>query len=223
MPSREANDDQQPQMTSISAHQQMLASCTGAVLTSLTMTPFDVVKNRLQAQNQPQVRNCTTTAMGSAAAQTPVHCPGCGTPHAPRIRFHGTMDAFFKIGRHEGLRSLWRGMTPTLMMSVPGTVVYFSLYDQLRPHLGDSKYSPGACGGISRIFAATVVSPLEMLRTKMQATQNAQYAEAFRAIRATVRADGLQSLYRGLGSTLLRDVPFSAAVAPGHPVLPLHV
>uniref|UniRef100_A0A0G2JDU9 Mitochondrial glutathione transporter SLC25A39 n=2 Tax=Mus TaxID=862507 RepID=A0A0G2JDU9_MOUSE len=33
--------------------QQMIASCTGAVLTSLMVTPLDVVKIRLQAQNNP--------------------------------------------------------------------------------------------------------------------------------------------------------------------------
>jgi len=129
------------------------------------------------------------------------------------------MDAFVQIGRFEGFHTLWRGVTPTLVMSVPGTVVYFSLYDQIRPHLGNGQLAPGACGAISRVFAATAVSPLELLRTKMQATQGVSYADAVRVIRATVTREGVVSLYRGLSSTLLRDVPFSALYWTGYELL----
>lgn len=42
-----------PQVIKVTPLQQMLASCTGAILTSLMVTPLDVVKIRLQAQNSP--------------------------------------------------------------------------------------------------------------------------------------------------------------------------
>uniref|UniRef100_A0A8C0AKA9 Mitochondrial glutathione transporter SLC25A39 n=1 Tax=Bos mutus grunniens TaxID=30521 RepID=A0A8C0AKA9_BOSMU len=42
-----------PAVITVTPLQQMFASCTGAILTSLMVTPFDVVKIRLQAQNNP--------------------------------------------------------------------------------------------------------------------------------------------------------------------------
>eukprot|EP01147_Barroeca_monosierra_P006130 gene6130-9187_t len=228
-------------------HQQLLASCTGAVLTSLT------------------IRNCISAAQ-PAGPMFQAECPTCGFAHAPRVRLQGTLaregflhtlspifsrsnrDAFVKIGQYEGISSLWRGMTPTLIMSVPGTVVYFSLYDQIRPFAGNGAASPAVCGAVSRglsfnnclcalqnfvarvsvdvnsrcdhifvaVFAATVVSPLEMLRTKMQANGGIRYSYAFTVIRRTIHTEGFRTLYRGLGPTLLRDVPFSALYWTGY-------
>ena len=40
---------------SITPLQQMASSCTGALCTSLLMTPLDVVKTRLQAQSQVEL------------------------------------------------------------------------------------------------------------------------------------------------------------------------
>lgn len=41
-------------------------------------------------------------------------------------------DAFVKITRHEGVKSLWSGLGPTLVLAVPATVIYFVCYEQLR-------------------------------------------------------------------------------------------
>uniref|UniRef100_A0A3Q4GPF9 Solute carrier family 25 member 40 n=1 Tax=Neolamprologus brichardi TaxID=32507 RepID=A0A3Q4GPF9_NEOBR len=42
-----------PATGAITPLQQMVASCSGAILTSLFVTPLDVVKIRLQAQKNP--------------------------------------------------------------------------------------------------------------------------------------------------------------------------
>lgn len=59
------------------------------------------------------------------------------------------------------------------------------------------------------VGAATVISPLELIRTKLQ-SQKQSYRELTACIRTAVEAEGWLSLWRGLGPTLLRDVPFSA-------------
>lgn len=61
----------------------------------------------------------------------------------------------------------------------------------------------------SSVGSATVISPVELIRTKMQA-QKQSYRELTDCIRSAVQAEGWLSLWRGLGPTLLRDVPFSA-------------
>lgn len=56
-----------------------------------------------------------------------------------------TQDAFFKIGRHEGLASLWSGLSPTLILAVPATICYFVSYEGVRLFMKDFylKNNPG--------------------------------------------------------------------------------
>nr|XP_033774573.1 solute carrier family 25 member 39 isoform X1 [Geotrypetes seraphini]XP_033774574.1 solute carrier family 25 member 39 isoform X1 [Geotrypetes seraphini]XP_033774575.1 solute carrier family 25 member 39 isoform X1 [Geotrypetes seraphini] len=215
--------------------QQMLASGTGALFTSLFVTPLDVVKIRLQAQMTPfsKVLSVKSTPWTKPIPQPKwrcfLYCNGLmdhvyvcqnGTSCTPWYQtrtpthFSGTMDAFVKIIRHEGIKSLWSGLPPTLVMAVPATVIYFTCYDQLRDFLRfgmgyQGAHIPLIAGAVSRLGAVTVISPLELIRTKMQSRQ-LTYGELRVCIQSSVAQDGWLSLWRGLGPTVLRDVPFSA-------------
>lgn len=68
---------------------------------------------------------------------------------------------------------------------------------------------PLASGASARIVSCTLVSPLELVRTKMQSAK-LSYFEVNEALKMLVRQDGIRSLWLGLFSTLSRDVPFSA-------------
>ncbi|XP_078273111.1 mitochondrial glutathione transporter SLC25A40 isoform X2 [Rhinoraja longicauda] len=129
-------------------------------------------------------------------------------------QFRGTADAFFQIARNEGVRSLWSGLPPTLIMAVPATVIYFTCYDQLRnlmrSHLGyDASFIPVIAGASARVVAVTVISPLELIRTKSQ-SRRLTYGELRNVIRIAVAHGGWLSLWRGWGPSVFRDVPFSA-------------
>ncbi|KAM6368888.1 mitochondrial glutathione transporter SLC25A39 isoform 1-T1 [Pluvialis apricaria] len=139
---------------------------------------------------------------------------GCTAWYKAPTRFTGTLDAFVKITRYEGIRSLWSGLPPTLVMAVPATVIYFTTYDQLRDYLHARSGSRGhhiplLAGALARLGAVTVISPLELIRTKMQSRQ-LSYRELGVCIQSAVAQDGWLSLWRGWGPTVLRDVPFSA-------------
>lgn len=54
--------------------------------------------------------------------------------------FFSVQDAMLKISRHEGVRSLWSGLGPTLILALPATVIYFVLYEQLRVRLKDQYF-----------------------------------------------------------------------------------
>jgi len=56
--------------------------------------------------------------------------------------------------------------------------------------------------------AATFICPLELVRTKMQSVQ-LSYREVGVAIRSSIQNLGILSMMRGLGPSLLRDIPFS--------------
>uniref|UniRef100_A0A8B9ZUL6 Mitochondrial glutathione transporter SLC25A39 n=2 Tax=Anas TaxID=8835 RepID=A0A8B9ZUL6_9AVES len=198
--------------------QQMLASGTGAILTSLFVTPLDVVKIRLQAQRTPFSKGKCFLYCNGLMDHLYVcqNGPGCTAWYKapPPARFTGTLDAFVKITRYEGIRSLWSGLPPTLVMAVPATVIYFTAYDQLRDYLhartgSRGHHIPLLAGALARLGAVTVISPLELIRTKMQSRQ-LSYRELRVCIQSAVAQDGWLSLWRGWGPTVLRDVPFSA-------------
>ncbi|XP_010866605.2 solute carrier family 25 member 39 isoform X1 [Esox lucius] len=213
--------------------QQMLASGTGALLTSVFVTPLDVVKIRLQAQQTTFYQALAAESASWSGVIRPskwkcfLYCNGlmdhiyvcqngasCTSWYKTPTHFSGTLDAFVKITRHEGVKSLWSGLPPTLVMAVPATVIYFTCYDQLRDGLRygmgfQGSHIPLVAGGLARLGAVSVISPLELVRTKMQ-SQKLTYGELSVCIRSSVAQDGWLSLWRGWGPTVLRDVPFSA-------------
>ncbi|PIO40398.1 hypothetical protein AB205_0039590 [Aquarana catesbeiana] len=141
--------------TNITPLQQIMASSAGALLTSLLVTPLDVVKIRLQAQSKP----------------------------------------FTKV------------------MAIPATAIYFTCYDQLRDllihRMNNAETACLIAGATARLGSATLISPLELIRTKMQ-FRPLSYKELTQCIQMSVANEGWLSLWKGWGPTVLRDVPFSA-------------
>lgn len=213
----------------ITPFQQIISSCSGAMLTSLTMTPLDVVKIRLQSQRQPMhigqqflysnglMDHVCTCVNGRS--QEWFQKPG---------KFSGTLDAVMKITRNEGIRSLWSGMSPTLVMAVPTTVIYFTCYEQLKGYLVYSEFNhndwwkPIVAGVIGRLLAVSVISPLELVRTKIQSAK-LNYFMIGNLLREEVRHRGILSMWRGLAPTLLRDVPFSGIYWFGYERIKAHM
>ncbi|XP_075033389.1 mitochondrial glutathione transporter SLC25A39 isoform X1 [Mixophyes fleayi] len=220
-------------LSGITPLQQIMASGTGALLTSLFVTPLDVVKIRLQSQKKPFSSVMSVKSLPWAPPlrhpkwRCFLYCNGlmdhlyvcqhaaaCSTWYRSPTHLHGTLDAFVKITRHEGLTSLWSGLPPTLVMAVPATIIYFTCYDQLRDFLCyglgySGSHIPLIAGALARLGAVTVISPLELIRTKLQSRQ-LSYMELGACLRSAVFHDGWLSLWKGWGPTVLRDVPFSA-------------
>ena len=143
----------------------------------------------------------------------------CAIDETRRKNFTSTFDGLRKIARNEGLPSLWRGLSPTLVMAIPANVIYFTGYDSLRSnkhspinrHVPDA-YAPLIAGSIARVAAASAISPIEMFRTRMQAATSGDtgvFMETLVGLRKMVKAEGYTSLWRGLTLTMWRDVPFS--------------
>mmetsp|Transcript_11668 Transcript_11668/g.16196 ORF Transcript_11668/g.16196 Transcript_11668/m.16196 type:complete len:344 (+) Transcript_11668:50-1081(+) len=195
--------------THVTVSQKILAASIGGTLSAIVVCPLDVVKARLQAQKDPKVCcSVTTTPFGTC------------TIHGPQMevcyRFTSTTDAFLKIVKFEGVGSLWRGLRPTLMMSVPAAALYFTTYDALKEvmeqttHLGVVEMAVLAGFG-ARSVTATVTAPLELIRTNLQATSSKTFNEGLLPFfKQLVRKQGFRSLWAGLPPTILRDAPFSA-------------
>ncbi|KAL5112565.1 Protein polybromo-1 [Taenia crassiceps] len=163
---------------------RIIASALGGILTSLVMTPLDVVKIRMQAKRELQVLS--------------------GSPF------------YYSKNRRHAVSLEW--------FVTNATVIYYSLNDWLKYRI-NLCYTSNECqtyqstmfvsivppivGVISRVFSVFTISPLELMRTKLQ-SKPMTIQSFYETARSTVIQGGIQSLWIGVGATLLRDVPFSA-------------
>jgi len=146
------------------------------------------------------------------------------------MKYHGTIDTFlkveqtsmlfclqsfnFQIARNEGVPTLWSGLSPTLLMSLPNTIIYYTCYEQLKCLFGyktdpSNVFIPGLAGGCERISATSITNPLELIRTKKMSA-NLSYKDLSNTLRELIETRGFRSLWRGLVPSLWRDVPFSS-------------
>ncbi|KAH8287187.1 hypothetical protein KR054_004284, partial [Drosophila jambulina] len=69
-------------------------------------------------------------------------------------------------------------------------------------------YVPMASGICSRTLVVTAITPIEMVRIKMQ-SEYMTYSELWQVLRSLIRQHGVLGLWRGWPPTVMRDAPFS--------------
>ena len=135
----------------------------------------------------------------------------------------GSENIALRVLRQEGVGALWSGLRPSLLMTVPANVIYFSAYEHLRNAIanadgrrGSEDAAPVLAAAGAKLLASTATAPLELMRTRMQADRAFAQEGMVGGATALVRREGLSALFRGLGPTLIRDVPFSCVYLVGH-------
>ena len=212
---------------------QLLSSCSHTQLQTGLMDTWcqrRVVQPPKRAAFTPFMSSSVLSpavAGGSSAASFPLSAAQPAAT-AESLHFNGTWDALHKLVRHEGVGSLWRGLSPQLLLSIPSTVVYFWAYDELKFSLQSLTSSPSfqqspllspaqpylcllnplVAGTSARAITTVLVSPIELIRTRTQSLSTS--ASMLDIARSEVQKGGIRSLWRGANPTLWRDVPFSA-------------
>lgn len=205
-------------LSDISFWQKMVSACLGLLVTLFVVTPFDVIRVRIQQQELLGGGNCVE--FGAKPRAMPLapfwvgidqYCHACD---CQRITL--TWQGMTCIARTEGLATLWRGLSLTLVMSVPSNIIYFTGYEFIRDHspINDHPLNPLVCGLLARTISATLIAPLELIKTRLQLIPSDRQAthvlrNLLRETRAEVGTQGISTLFRGLQITLWRDVPFS--------------
>lgn len=157
---------------------------------------------------------------GNHGTASTANAAECAAEETQRRTINSTYDGLKKIARNEGLTTLWRGLSPTLVMAIPANVIYFTGYDWLRYNsmspiraYSSDTYNPLISGSFARVLAALAVSPIEMFRTRMQSASGGTtgiFRETLVGMHKMTQTQGYTSLWRGLTLTMWRDVPFSA-------------
>jgi solute carrier family 25 protein 39/40 len=129
----------------------------------------------------------------------------------------------------EGLGGLYAGLAPTLVMSVPNTVLYFTTYDELYARLVQRwrkscnhtittsssatpppDWIPLVSGSSARLVATLATAPLELVRTRQAMWQQSSSSSWRHELQHLIQTQGITSVFVGVRPTLYRDVPFSA-------------
>ena len=232
---------------------RILSGSVGSIITALAVTPLEVVKIRQQSSGVKPIsysnfsgvqpcRGCGTLVLnnGLMECSIPVETATSTRSIASTAPPHtsGTFRTLFSIFKQEGYSGIYAGLRPTLLMSVPNTVLYFTAYDEISTRLrnnhnlnkhnieqstqhmneiGDDKkrqaYIPLVAGSLSRLLASLSTAPLELVRTRQaSAIGNGEKVVPgmMEEFRFLLRSNGFSSLFTGLAPTLWRDVPFSA-------------
>ncbi|KAF8101427.1 hypothetical protein N665_0205s0022 [Sinapis alba] len=180
-----------------------LASAAEAgALVCLCTNPIWLVKTRLQLQ-------------------TPLH-------HTRP--YSGLLDAFRTIMKEEGLRGLYKGILPALLLVSHGAI-QFTAYEELRKLILDFKERRrksqtaadnllnsadyAALGGSSKVAAILLTYPFQVIRARLQQRPSStngmpRYIDSVHVIRETARFEGLRGFYKGLTANLLKNVPASS-------------
>ena len=126
----------------------------------------------------------------------------------------GTVALARRVLSDEGLGGFYQGVAPTMVGQALIKGVLFFAYettkDQLELLRGEelTLFGLAVAAAISGAVASFVCTPVERIKVVMQASSASTFSSPLQCLQLIVRDDGLGGLLtRGLGATLLREIP----------------
>lgn len=135
---------------------------------------------------------------------------------------HNTFSATFRsILRNEGIRGLFRGITPSMLREASYSSIRMGLYEPARQFVAPGKplneislWQKIVAGFFSGGVGSAIANPTDLIKIRFQARRPDQpklYRNTFDAFLQIYRADGLRGLYKGVGPTTLRAAVLTSA------------
>ena len=168
-----------------------LASFFGGASAGLTssvlLQPFEVVKTRMQAQKLSGARGMVTITR--------------------------------EVVQQQGVKGLWRGVSASCMRTTAGAGLYFFLLERVTKEFSaregaktESSFTRSVtmftAGASARTVAAVLLNPITVVKTRME-YGGVQGKGVFTALADVARKEGSRGLFSGVGTTVMRDAPFS--------------
>nr|XP_010906994.1 nicotinamide adenine dinucleotide transporter 2, mitochondrial isoform X2 [Elaeis guineensis] len=177
-----------------------VAGASAGAIAATFVCPLDVIKTRFQVHGLPKM--------------------------PPSARRSVIISSLEQIIKNEGIKGLYRGLSPTITALLPNWAVYFTVYNQLKGLLhshedGNNQLSISAnIIAASGAGAATAVAtnPLWVVKTRLQ-TQGMRpgvvpYRNMLSAFRRIVHEEGVRGLYSFPDNTTVDKLsPGSVAIA----------
>jgi len=169
--------------------EHLAGGVAGGVTSTLLLHPLDLIKIRFAVDD------------GTSAAR------------ASRPHYTGVRHALMAITSSEGVRGLYRGVTPNLWGAGTSWGLYFMFYSSLKTWMqaGDTSRDLGAARHMlvaseAGVLTLALTNPISVVRTRLclqTATidttlpESQRYSGMLDALRKTWRQEGARGLYRG--------------------------
>jgi solute carrier family 25 (mitochondrial carnitine/acylcarnitine transporter), member 20/29 len=168
-----------------------IGGCGAGVASMLSLTPFELVKCKMQADNNKGQR-----------------------------LYRGSLDCARAIVRTDGLCGLYKGGVATLCREVPGTAAWCGTYDTLKSWMTPDGASTESlslgqrmfAGGCSGVAFWTAFYPSDVVKTRIQVDPAFHKMSVGRAMARLYREGGVALLYRGWTMTAARSFPSNAVI-----------
>ncbi|XP_026202026.1 mitochondrial coenzyme A transporter SLC25A42 [Anabas testudineus] len=118
----------------------------------------------------------------------------------------------------DGLLSLWRGNSATMVRVMPYAAIQFCSHDQYKKLLGSYYGYQGKAlppfprflaGSLAGTTAAMLTYPLDMVRARMAVTAKEMYSNIMHVFVRISQEEGVRTLYRGFTPTILGVIPYA--------------
>jgi len=167
------------------------AGGVAGIIADTCMHPFDTISTRLKVQGMD--------------------------PTQP-AKYHGLFRTARTMVAEEGVRSLFNGVSATILCAIPSSAIYFGMYEFVK---GTGKQHGQvtneyhmdavhlAAGVSAELAASVVVVPFEVVKSRMQASSTRVYQGAMNGIVTIARNEGFIGLFAGYRACLMLDCSFS--------------
>lgn len=116
------------------------------------------------------------------------------------------------IYKEEGMKSFWRGTTPSVLRSTSSAAIYFYTLRKLdeidKKRFKKETYFDFLNSALARSLTAIVTNPLTIIRTRSELLGTNDYRKFTQACRLIYEKEGLKSFYKGGLLLLLEEFPF---------------
>ncbi|XP_034948677.1 mitochondrial coenzyme A transporter SLC25A42 [Chelonus insularis] len=131
-------------------------------------------------------------------------------PFSPRA----AVDFLIKTYKTEGLLSLWRGNSATMVRIVPYSAIQFASYEQWKIILRlDNKSTEPIkgliAGALAGVTSSSLTYPLDFARARMAVTQKAEYSTLIKVFSQIYKSEGFWAFYRGFTASILGVIPYA--------------
>lgn len=134
---------------------------------------------------------------------------------AGEIHSAAKKESIVTIVKELGILGLYKGVRACLLRDIPFSMIYFPSYAHFKKKFSDgsghnSPFSLFAAGFIAGVPAAGLVTPADVIKTRLQVRQKTGetvYKGIFDAVRKISAEEGAAAFWKGAGARVMRSSP----------------
>lgn len=140
----------------------------------------------------------------------------------------------YKMWTKEGIRAFYKGVIPGLIGMAPYAALDLGTFEYLKTYVTErnmalgmheydarpSSFLTAAMGGFTGAMGATIVYPVNLVRTRLQTQGTILHPRTYKgfwdATMITVKGEGIGGLFKGIAPNLVKVVP-AVSIVSLHP------